>query len=534
MRLENGQISPGGPQGNSTKDSVQGGKTRTPKRDAVHRIALQRVALPANTAQEDASPLPPLELLSAATGLREYQGLQRGAPPRLLLSDSAVDGQGLGGPDSDAEGPDQATARTLAFEPDVVLLGAEATRLPGRRGRREEPWLDQLSDTGNRLAQHDAKGPVRILWIEDEKDAAAALLMNGSADLVVRGEADESMPSLVEEAISGRTDWSGRRGVSWLKDGQVHHEKEGTTPLRLKAPAWDLIDLSRYSGKKEASWFSKTRVGSWSDRALGHLPQQVRGRLKSPLGSRLVRRHQKATILTTRACPPDCPTCHGSFGSHGRDRAVGEVVQEIRELVQKRRVRHIAIGDRAFDGQPARALEIIEAIAKLRSAPGCGRVRVSFPQGLRGDGLTPELIDALHRAGCTTLPLRVTTASPRLQRLLKENIQLPKVAEALRHMASRGMRGHLMLRLGLPTETVGEAAHTIQWARASQAATADFDNGRQVDLGPAWTRDHSGDIDDFPSLRRRAYTAFYSSPGRAGRLAKSLPTSLAHALQRRR
>ncbi|MFT5735393.1 MAG: hypothetical protein ACJA2W_003932 [Planctomycetota bacterium] len=487
----------------------------------VHKIALQRVAEAAR-AQRSRAPLPPVGLLSAATGLREHDGLRRGAPPRLQLSDSAVDPDG-------ANDQDNATARTLAFEPEAVLVAAEPTRLTGRSGHRDDPWLDQLSLAGHRLAEAGQRAPVRILWIDETPDAARSLLENGAADLVVRGEADESIASLVQDAIGGRTNWSGHRGVSWLKNNIVQHERDGVTPLRLATPAWDLIDLSRYSSSQEAGWLANTRLGAWTSEAVRRLPDSIQNKLRS---SRMGR-PREATIFTTRACPPDCPTCHGSFGSHGRDRSVPKIVQEIRELVQKHRVRHIAIGDHAFDGNPVRAEAIASAIAKLRSAPGYGRLTISFPRGLRGDGLTPSLIDALLRAGATSLPLRVTTASPRLQRLLKENINLEKVNRALATMAKRGVRGHLLLRLGLPTETVGEAAHTIRWARSSQAATAEFESGRQVDLGPAWTRDQSGDIDDFPGLRRRALTSFYSSPGRAGRLAKSVPTSLVHALQRR-
>ncbi|QDV08849.1 Radical SAM superfamily protein [Planctomycetes bacterium Poly30] len=511
MRLENGQASLG----------------------SAHRIGLQRAADVAGPGGRRTAPLPPIGLLVAATALREHEGLRRGAPPRLQLTDAAITPSG-----KDAGSRDEATERTLAFEPEAVLLASEPIELPERGGSRQPadgpaPWLDRMVDAGHRLGKGPSGAPFRILWIDETQDAARVLLEEGAADLVVRGEADEFMPSLVEAAIAGRTDWSGQRGVSWHDGTAVRHERMGATTLKLATPAWDLIDLSRYSGTNEASWLSGTRLETWGHQLLRHLPTRVQEGVQERLRVPRSSGSREATIFTSRTCPPDCPTCHGSFGSHGRERSVAEIVQEVRELVQKHRVRHIAIGDPAFDGQPARAEAIVNAIAKLRSAPGYGRLTVSFPRGLRGDGLTPGLIDALLRAGATTLPLRVTTASPRLQRLLKENIDLQKVDKALGHMADRGVRGHLMLRLGLPTETVGEAAHTIRWARASQAATADFESGRQVDLGPAWTRDQSGDIDDFPSLRRRALTSFYSSPARAGRLAKSVPASLAHAIQRR-
>jgi radical SAM superfamily enzyme YgiQ (UPF0313 family) len=405
----------------------------------------------------------------------------------------------------------------------------------------EGPWLDRLSDVGKRVGDVRGGRPVRVLWIDEVSGAAASLLQDGAADVVVRGEADETLPSVMGQAMAGRTDWRGERGVSWLDAGKVRHERESATPMRLPTPAWDLIDLESYSEPSRASWVSSPWLNSrwlnspwlnspWLNSPwLASIQKRLRLSHRGPRGQR----GPEATIYTTRSCPTDCPTCHGSFGSHGRERPVGEIIQEIRALVQKHRVRRLHIGDAAFDGNPGRAEAIASAIAKLRSAPGFGYLSLSFPRGLRGDGLTPSLIETLIRAGATTLPLRVTTASPRLQRLLKENIDLARVDAALVDIADRGARGHLLMRLGLPTETVGEVAHTIRWARASLAATADFENGRNVDFGPAWTRDQPGDIDDFAGLRRRALTSFYSSPTRVGRLAKSLPGSMTSVLQRR-
>ncbi len=524
MRLEHGHLAR---EGGGNKSAGNGSAV------GAYRIALQRVAV--GTGGEG-SPLPPVGLLAAATGCREHQGLWRSAPPRLQFADDAIA----------LPRQSDATAETMAFRPEAVVLSPETGKASGsrREGRKDAetgPWLDRLGDVGQRVGDSSGTSPVRVVWIDEVSDAAASLLQRGAADIVVRGEADETLPSVVQQAIAGRTDWRGKRGVSWLEAGEVRHERECATPMRLCTPAWDLIDLGCYGTRAEAPWLADTRLGakleSWSGRLVERLPDGLQQRLRVGVrGSRNqqggVRGHG-ATIYTTRSCPTDCPTCHGSFGSHGRERPVGEVVQEIRQLVQKHRVRRLAIGDTAFDGNPARAEAIALAIAKLRSAPGFGYLTLAFPRGLRGDGLTPSLIEALIAAGATSLPLRVTTASPRLQRLLKENINLARIDKALERIADRGARGHLLMRLGLPTETVGELAHTIRWARASHAATADFENGRHVDFGPAWTQDQPGDIDDFASLRRRALTSFYSSPRRAGRLAKSFPTSVASAFQRR-
>lgn len=503
------------------------------------RIALHRTGCVSDRRAPGAAlgaPLPPLDLLCAATSLRDHRRARQEALPRLQLTDAALE-----------RGAQPEVEAAVAFEPDALVLGADPVRLE-RTSRDAALWLDPLREAGRRLegASSGATGQAaaRIAWIGENCAAAETLLTSGAADLVVRGEADAKLPGILERAVeqrrSGATNaWSGIRGVSWLRDGQVEHERELGSPTSIPTPAWDLIDLTHYSttgarSRAERSAGSERReaVSQFFSQALAqsrslsrHLPNWVQ-RVPRPsfeLGGSPERR---ATVSTVRACPPDCPTCHGSFGMHGHQRPVGDVFQEVRELVQKHRVREIAIGDHAFDGQPARALAIAEGIAKIRSAPGYGHLRLTFPRGLRGDGLEPDVIDALHAAGMRSAPLRVVTASPRLQRLLKENINLDRVSRALDHLAARGGRGHLMLRLGLPTETVGEVAHTIRWARSSSAASATFESGRHVDLGPAWTQSHEGEIDDFRSLRRRALTSFYSSPKRAGRLARSLSNSL--------
>ena len=529
MRLEHGHTALGNGDALGAGAGSAHGSSDGSSPKGAHRIALQRVAFGHRSA---ASPEPPVGLLGAATGIREHRGLWRDAPPRLQFADDAIELPQRG----------DATAHTMSFDPGAIVLSAETGQTPGsrsegRKSAQQGPWLDSLADVGKRVGDMAGRSPARVVWIDEVSDAAAALLSNGAADIVVRGEADETLPTIIEGAIAGRSDWRGERGVSWLEAGEVRHEREGATPIRLPSPAWDLIDLGSYSSKLESKWLAGTRLEAWTQKVVDSLTERIQKQLKQARSERRDerrgRRSREATIYTTRSCPTDCPTCHGSFGSHGRERPVDEIVHEIRDLVQRHRIRSLRIGDSAFDGNPARAEAIALAIAKLRSAPGYGYLTLTFPRGLRGDGLTPGLIKALISAGATSLPLRVTTASPRLQRLLKENIDLARVDTALAMIADRGARGHLLMRIGLPTETVGEVAHTIRWTRASHAATADFDNGRSVDLGPAWTQDQPGDIDDFSGLRRRALTSFYSSPARAGRLAKSFPTSLAHALQRR-
>lgn len=426
---------------------------------------------------------------------------------RLRLLDAAAE---------DGGNP-RAVSRALKMRPDAIVLGLEE--------RTRDDRLGPLLDAGTRIRNAGPRGALRVALVDESHRAAEVLLREGAADLVVRGDADSALPVVLANAFEGRSDWSGVRGVSWLTDGGIsNHERPAPSAVHLPSPAWDLVELEHYRGQ-ERSFLQRFRLpglhlkGLRSRGTPGEEPGLTANTSKRSGGER-------ATILTTRACAPDCPTCHGSFGTAGRDRSVRDVIAEIRNLVTRRGVRTLEIADHAFDGQPARAVEIANAIALLASAPNMSRLRVSFTNGFRGDGLTDELIDALFRIGIRRFPLAVGTGSLRLQRLLKRNIRLEAAERALARIEDRGGMGHLRLFLGLPTETTGEVALTLRWAARTRAHTADFLRGSEVDLGPLWRRPESAEIDDFPSLRLRALRTFYGSTSRAGRILRASPRAL--------
>lgn len=440
------------------------------------RVVLARVD-PRPTAS---TPMPPTSLAALAEAVRdcvEPDGIE------VALVDRTIDRWG-----------EADTARRLVeCDPRVVVLGTGHATTPGAAPSDARA----LAGVGRRLESEGRAGPFRIGLVDGTKDAEWILREDG-ADVVLRGEADETLPAVVAQALAGRSSWDGTRGASWRcpKRG-VRHEVDAPPPRAPRAAAWDLVELDRYVGERRGL-------------------------------TALRRPRRTATIVTSRVCEPTCKTCHGSFGPSSRDRSVRDVIAEVRALVRKRGVRTLRIADVAFDGRPERALEIANGIATLRSAPGHGGLRVEFPLGLRGDGLDAELVEALVRAGVRRFPLRIDTASPRLQRLTKRNVRIDRAARALEEIAAAGALGHLDLRIGLPTETLDEARQTVRWARASAAHTARFGDGGEILLGEEPSNEeHRGAID---GLRRRALRYFYSSPRRGALLARQLARSTRQAV----
>lgn len=476
--------------------AAQGG-SRVAGHVAGEHLRVTFVLTDAATAREarEGQTLAPAELLSAAGAVRSDERLRQLGLDRFGVLDRGLERLG-----------EAATAdRVRAARPAVVVLAG---------GRDGEGGLEDLIGVGRRLGA--TEDPLRFALVRDRAADAASILRAGAADIVLVGEAEETLPLALGAALGpglargsiapgprAEAPWSAVPGAHWRDEHGAIQSGPAPRPARVQgAPAWDLVDLKRYaSGGEEHGVLRPART--------------------------LRRGPRAATVLTSRVCAPGCPTCHQSYGSSARDRSVRDVIGEIRDLVHRRGVRRLLIADHGFDGRPARAADIARAVAKLREAPGRAGLTMEFPKGLRGDGLTPEVVEAFLAAGVRRFPIHVVTASRRLQRLLKSNIDLDAAASGIQRVVSAGAGlTHLELRLGLPTETAGEAAATIRWAQGTEAHTAAFLPGKDFDLGPAWTGGEGEEHDDFPALRRRALLAFYGRPRRAARLSRSIPRLL--------
>jgi anaerobic magnesium-protoporphyrin IX monomethyl ester cyclase len=202
-------------------------------------------------------------------------------------------------------------------------------------------------------------------------------------------------------------------------------------------PAWDLIPVKKYFGK--------------------------------PMGDQLYHRPEIMTVVTSRSCPYSCIFCHNLFGRGFRARSATNVVDEIRTLHERYGVREIHVQDDIFNLDMDRAKEICRMI--IENGP---KVFLAFPNGLRGDIMDDELIDLLYRAGARRVCYAVESGSLRIQKMLKKNLNLEKLAVTVRKTAAKGILIKGFFMIGFPTETHDEMMQTIRFARDNDFDTAGF------------------------------------------------------------
>ncbi len=167
------------------------------------------------------------------------------------------------------------------------------------------------------------------------------------------------------------------------------------------------------------------------------------------------------SIQTTRGCPFECLFCHKIWSKIHVHRSAENIFNEV-EYYYKQGVTNFAFIDDCFNLNRENSSRLFQLIIQNRL-----EVQLFFPNGLRGDIMTPDYIDRMVEAGTRGINLSLETASPRLQKLLKKNLDLDKFKKVVDYIATQ--HPNVILEMasmhGFPTETEEEAMMTLNFIK---------------------------------------------------------------------
>lgn len=278
------------------------------------------------------------------------------------------------------------------------------------------------------------------------------IVATGVYDWIFDGEADWSFPIAVERWRDGAKSFDDILGMTWrteTAEGEVVYTNNGSSSMlagramvgavgdldEIPFPAWDLVDFDAYA----------SRINNNGN---------LRGKRYAP-------------IFTSRGCPFLCTYCHDIFGKKFRGRSPENVLAEIQLLKNDHGVDELQIVDDIFNMQSKRMKEICAGLKPLK-------LNICFPNGLRGDILDEEGVNALVDAGMYEVAVAIETVTPRLQDMVKKRLRLDVLLRAIKAMAKRGVLVKGFFMLGFPTETREEIEATIDFAVRSDLAHAVF------------------------------------------------------------
>jgi anaerobic magnesium-protoporphyrin IX monomethyl ester cyclase len=165
-----------------------------------------------------------------------------------------------------------------------------------------------------------------------------------------------------------------------------------------------------------------------------------------------------ATVMTTRGCPYQCVYCHEIFGKEYRKRSVDHVIQELQHL-HGLGVRDVNIIDDNFNLDNKRAISIFEEITRRNLG-----MRFYFGNGVRGDRLPADVLDAMVGGGTKYMVYALETSSARMQEYIKKRLNLQLFEKSIRYAINTGIMVEMFTMIGFPTETEEEMNHTIDFA----------------------------------------------------------------------
>ena len=164
-------------------------------------------------------------------------------------------------------------------------------------------------------------------------------------------------------------------------------------------------------------------------------------------------------VMSSRGCPFRCIFCSSSriFGKVWRGRSPKNVVDEIEELCDKWKAKHIEFADDTFTLNMKRAEEISKEIIRRG-------LDIFWACGARVDTLRRELVQWMKKAGCHVIYIGVESGSQRILNLLKKGIRLEQVIKAVKWLKEAGMEITASYVIGTPGETKEEVERTIKFA----------------------------------------------------------------------
>jgi len=387
-----------------------------------------------------------------------------------------------------------------SFRPDYVGISAQSPDAPvmhhlARAIRGERPEVPVICG-----------GVHATAYWQDVMPSDSAI------DYILPGEGEVVFHDLIE-TLERNGDPGAVPGVVRRVDGDIVHTGVRKPVRDMDAfphPAWDLVDPAVYAALPRIGLIYKAR--------------------------------RYMIVETARGCPFHCAWCHKTMGRVHRMHSPAYVVEQMEILARDHGIREIQIVDDLFNFDIDRVEEIFSRIIERKI-----RLAICIPNGIRADRLTDRTLELMKKAGVYRVMFAVETASQRLQKLMRKEMDFPKLEQAVRKADELGMMVHGNFIIGLPTETPEESRETVRYAVRSRIDTVGIyraipfkgsdlyriagEQGVPVPEGEStlsfW--DPEVNLSRTPTdllnrLKKDAYRSVYLRPERIARLLRKLPS----------
>lgn len=320
--------------------------------------------------------------------------------------------------DAPPEGLQQAETVEIAKEYDFVVLHTST------------PSVELDARTAELIKERNPACTIAFVGGHPTAQPEQTLEISEAIDIAARKEFDYSM----KEVAEGR-EWADVRGISYRRDGRIHHNLERPTltddeldalPFVTDIYARDL-DFRKYN---------------------------------SPYCQ-----YPYVSLYTGRGCPARCTFClwpQVTTGHSYRTRSVGNVIEEVQEM---RRlfpgVKEVFFDDDTFTADPKRARAIAEKM---------GALGLCWSTNARGN-VDYETLKVLKDGGLRLFVVGYESGNAAILKNIKKGVALETVRRFTKDCHTLGIKIHGTFILGLPGETRETMQETMRFAREMNPET---------------------------------------------------------------
>ncbi|HEC65037.1 MAG TPA: B12-binding domain-containing radical SAM protein [bacterium] len=199
---------------------------------------------------------------------------------------------------------------------------------------------------------------------------------------------------------------------------------------------------------------------------LDSVPFPARGMVDMMSFHRKLEGERSFGIIGSRGCNYKCAFCDRSlFGSRARFRSIGNIVDEIKEVVSEYDVRNFEFFDDMFGATKKRIREFAEKTRGLNIKYRCNG---------RSDVLDKEVYESLHDSGCRMICFGIDSGSQRILDLMKKGTRVEQNFEAIKTAQSSGLNVMGYFIAGFPGETRETIRQSIDFIEKSNIDQAQF------------------------------------------------------------
>jgi len=175
------------------------------------------------------------------------------------------------------------------------------------------------------------------------------------------------------------------------------------------------------------------------------------------------------TIQTSRGCPYGCTFCLSNVlnGFKVRERSVSNLLEEIKQLVQKLHIHNFFFRADTFTANKQWVLQLCHEILK-------NNLKITWFCNSRVDTVDEEMLRIMKKAGCQLITFGVESGDFRILQYVKKGITKEQVKKAITLANKYGIYTGAIYIIGLPGESIKSIYSTIQFSKEVDSDGVEF------------------------------------------------------------